>query len=105
MHVVYSYVCYSLFTLNPLRQIPHNFIQTGGDDASVSTREESMSPTSFSSVGATSLQHEGEHGDSSTGGSATASAATGQSVYESSCRQLLSVVDELAWYHSQIQVT
>ncbi len=68
-----------------------------GDDgsASTSTRESSASPTPSS--GAVSLGQEEEGG---------ATAADGPSkAMESKCRELLGLVDELKWYHEQVNVT
>ena len=67
---------------------------------SSSTREGSVSPTSLTSSGATSLQQEDQDG---VGGASSASSSTEQSSMESNCKQLLGVVEELAYYHSQFQ--
>ena len=73
-------------------------LSTGGDDgsASISTREGSISPNSLASAGTTSLQQEEELG---------AEGATKTDRMETSCRELLSTIEELAWHHSQVNVT
>ena len=60
-----------------------------------------MSPTSFSSSGATSLQTDENEG----GGASTSLPVRGQQDMEKASRKLLSVLDELSYYHSQIHVT
>lgn len=72
---------------------------TAGDDgsASISTRDDgSISPTSLASTGATSLNQQDEDGASSEG------AAKTDAMMEASCRELLSLVEELTWHHAQI---
>ena len=71
-------------------------IPAAGDDGSGSTNG-SMSPTSLTSSGAPSLQQDDE-GSTVTAGSA----GTVSHELEASCREVLSVVEELAWHHSQI---
>ena len=78
---------------------PFFFTYLAGDDISSSTREGSISPTSLTSSGATSLQQDDQDG----GGGASSASSAEQSSMESSCKQLLGVVEELAYYHSQIQ--
>ena len=72
---------------------------TAGDDVSSSTRDGSVSPTSMTSSGATSLQQDDQ--DAGVGGASSGS--SDQSSMESSCKQLLGVIDELAECHSQVQ--
>lgn len=64
----------------------------GGDDgsASVSTREESSSPTSLTSAGASSLQLLDDDRSST------------DTAMEAECRELFSVMDDLLWQHSQV---
>ncbi len=73
------------------------------DDSSSSLRGGSNSPTSMTSFGATSLQdHEG--GVGGVGANAISSpgvAPTGTGHMEDYCRDLLEVVEELSWHHSQ----
>ena len=69
-----------------------------GDDLSSSTRDGSVSPTSMTSSGATSLQQEDHEA-----GSVAISTSSDQSSMESSCKQLLGVIDKLAYHHSQVQ--
>ncbi len=78
--------------------VPFN---AGGDDISASTRDGSMSPTSLSSSGATSLQTD----ENEVGGASASSQVNGQQEMEKASRKLLSVLDELSYYHSQIHVT
>ena len=77
------------------------YVTTAGDDLSSSTREGSVSPTSMTSSGATSLQQE-DH-DTGSGANFSSSSAADQSSMESSCKQLVVVIDELAYHHSQVQ--
>lgn len=72
------------------------------DECSNSLRGGSNSPTSMTSSGATSLQdHDGGGG----GASNTVNSPGIQSYtnMEDCCRDLLEVVDELSWHHSQIR--
>ena len=71
---------------------------TACDDLSSSTRDGSVSPTSMTSSGATSLQQE----DHDVGGGASSTSADHSSM-ETNCKQLLDVVEALAYHHSEIQ--
>ena len=64
------------------------------EDGNVSMRDGSGSPTSMTSSGATSLQDQ-------EGGGAAMSAA-GQSVMEDYCRDLIEILENISWHHSQI---
>jgi hypothetical protein len=70
------------------------------EDGNSSMRDGSSSPTSMTSAGATSLQ------DQEGGGSGAASSLSVpvQSVMEDNCRDLVEVLDNISWHHSQIRV-
>jgi len=73
---------------------------TGGDDgsASMSTRDGSSSPTSLASAGTTSLQQDEKSFEG-------VSAKGGDKLLETSCQELVSILDELHWQHSHVHVT
>ena len=73
---------------------------TGGDDgsASMSTRDGSSSPTSLASAGATSIQQDEDSFEGVV-------AKGGDKLLETSCQELVSILDELHWQHSQVHVT
>lgn len=66
-------------------------------------RNGSSSPTSMTSSEATSLLDQDGSGVGG-GGGTTPLSAMGQSAMEDCCRDLLGIIEELSWHHSQINV-
>ena len=80
----------------------YHTLRTGGDDgsASISTRDGSSSPTSLASAGTTSLQQD----EDSLEGSASKEGDKSK-LFEQSCQELVSIIEELQWQHAQVHVT
>lgn len=74
------------------------------EDGNVSMRDGSGSPTSMTSSGATSLQDQEGGGGGGGGGAPTSMSAVGQSVMEDYCRDLIEILENISWHHSQIHV-
>lgn len=87
-------VIYSQFSQGKSNLIK-KYLPLPEDDGNSSMRNGSTSPTSMTSSGATSLQDQD-------GGGATQSSAAGQSVMEDYCRDLIEVLENISWHHSQI---
>lgn len=73
------------------------YLPVSEEDGNSSMRDGSSSPTSMTSSGATSLQDQ-------EGGGATSLSAVGQSVMEDYCRDLIEILENISWHHSQIHV-
>ena len=87
-------VIYSQFSQGKSNLIK-KYLPLPEDDGNSSMRNGSTSPTSMTSSGATSLQDQD-------GGGATLPSAAGQSVMEDYCRDLIEVLENISWHHSQI---
>ena len=90
--IIYSQFCQGKNTM--LKK----YLPSYEEEGSASTRDSSTSPTSMTSFGAISLQ------DQDSGGGGAPLSAAGQSAMETYCRDLLEVIEELSWHHSQISM-